>query len=181
MSIIVGIASFIVSMILHLFINYLVNKFGKRYAKLMRSEKGIIPRPVTIDTDDEYQILNMHPECRMLKENALINQTQLMSAFSYSGTLQQTSAPPTDMEFFFNSWRTILSKSKCISEKEAQRKQLLTTSLILTKIIHKVIKQEHENVITATMLFSKYLKIGTIKNYNLVSFHIWLNADNGCC
>ena len=99
MSIIIGIASFIISMVLLFFI-YLVHKYGKRYAKLMRSEKGIIPRPVLIVTDDEYQILNIHPECRMLKENVVINQTQLMSALSYSGTVQQTSAPPMDMKFF---------------------------------------------------------------------------------
>ena len=43
MSIIIGIASFIISLVLHLLINYLVHKYGKRYAKLMRSEKGIIP------------------------------------------------------------------------------------------------------------------------------------------
>ena len=37
-SIIIGIASFIISMVLN-FINYLVHKYGNRYAKLMRSEK----------------------------------------------------------------------------------------------------------------------------------------------
>ena len=80
MSIIIGIASFIISTVLHFLINYLVHKYGKRYAKLMRSEKGIISRPVLIFTDDEYQILNIHAEFRMLKENVVINQTQLMSA-----------------------------------------------------------------------------------------------------
>ena len=58
MSIIMGIASFKISMVLHFFINYLVRKYGKRYSKLMSSEKGITPRPVLIFTDDEYQILS---------------------------------------------------------------------------------------------------------------------------
>ena len=99
-------------MILHFFINYLVHKYGKLYAKLMRSEKGIIPRPVLIVTDDEYQILNIHPECRMLKEIVVINQTQLMSALSYSGTVRQTSAPPMDMNLFCQQLTNNLSKSK---------------------------------------------------------------------
>ena len=66
----------------------------------MRSEKKIVPRPVLIVTHDEYQILNLHPDFGMLKENVVNNQTQLMSAFSYSGTVQQTSAPPMDMNLF---------------------------------------------------------------------------------
>ena len=66
----------------------------------MRSEKGLIHRPVLIVTDDEYQILNIHPDCRMLKEDVVINQTQLISALSYSGTVQQTSAPPMNMNLF---------------------------------------------------------------------------------
>ena len=66
----------------------------------MRSEKRIVPRPVIIVTHDEYQILNLHPDCGMLKEKVVINQTQLMSAFSYSGTVQPTSAPPMDMNLF---------------------------------------------------------------------------------
>ena len=69
----------------------------------MRSEKGVISRPVLIVTDDEYQILNIHAEFRMLKENVVINQTQLMSALSYSGTVQQTSAPPMDMNLFLST------------------------------------------------------------------------------
>ena len=100
MSIIIGIASFIISMLLYFLINYLVHKYGKRYAKLMRFEKGIIPRPLLIVTDDEYQNLNIHPESRILKENVVINQTQFMSALPYSGTIQQTSAPPMDMNLF---------------------------------------------------------------------------------
>ena len=67
MSIIIGIASFIISLVLPFFINYLVQKYGKRFAKLMRTEKGITPRPVLIFTDDQYQTLNIHPDCRMLK------------------------------------------------------------------------------------------------------------------
>ena len=100
MPIIIGIGSFIISMVLRFFINYLVHKYGKRYAKLMRSEKGTLQQPVPIVTDDEYQILNIHPECRMLKENIVINRTQLMSALSYSGTVQQTSASPMNMNLF---------------------------------------------------------------------------------
>ena len=88
-------------MILHFFMNYLVHKYGKRYAKLMRSEKRKIPRQVLIVTGDEFQILNIHPECRMMKEN-VINQTQLMSTLSYRGTVQQTSAPPMDMNLFLS-------------------------------------------------------------------------------
>ena len=37
------------------FINYLVQKYGKRFAKLMRTKNGIIPRPVLIVSDDDYQ------------------------------------------------------------------------------------------------------------------------------
>ena len=36
----------------------------------------------------------------MLKVNVVISQTQLMSALSNSGTVQQTSAPPMDMNLF---------------------------------------------------------------------------------
>ena len=50
MSINIGIASFIISMILHFSNNYLVHKYGK----LMRSKKEIILRPVLIVADDDY-------------------------------------------------------------------------------------------------------------------------------
>ena len=76
MLIIIGVASFIISMVLHFVKNYLFHRYGKRYAKLMRSGKKIIPRPVFFVTDNEYQIVNIHLGCRMLKENVVVNQTQ---------------------------------------------------------------------------------------------------------
>ena len=50
------------------------------------------------------------PECRMLKENVVFIQTQLMSALSNSGTVQQTSAPPMNMNLFCQHWTNNLKQ-----------------------------------------------------------------------
>ena len=78
----------------------------------LRFEIRILLRPVLIVTDDEYQNLKIHPDCRILEDSVVVNQTQLLSALSYSGTNYQSSGPQMDINLFVNSSRTILNNSK---------------------------------------------------------------------
>ena len=65
MSVIIGTISFIISMILHSLINYVCQKYGRRYAKMRKfvvGSFGTHSRQILVVTEDEKQTLMLNLE-----------------------------------------------------------------------------------------------------------------------
>ena len=80
MSVIIGTISFIISTILHALINYVCQKYSRRYSKMQKfvvGSFGIHPRQLLVVTEDERQTHMLQPGNRLTAKNIVITNKQL--------------------------------------------------------------------------------------------------------
>ena len=107
MSVIIGTISFIISVILHSLINYVCQKYGRRYAKMRKfvvGSFGIHPRRILVVTEDEKQTLMLQPGNRLTAENIVITDKQLSKILGPTAPqreeLSHVIQPSYDVDFF---------------------------------------------------------------------------------
>ena len=106
MSVIIGTIAFIISMILHALINYVCQKYSRRYSKMRKfvvGSFGIHPRQILVVTEDERQTLMLQPGNRLTAKNIVITDKQLSKLLGPTAPKReelQVMQPSYDVDLF---------------------------------------------------------------------------------